>query len=280
MLIPSTKLYTQEEDASDRIMLSIGSQAVKGDFYHENSFLPANEWVRMNNAELANIAADKRCFTKEHLSSSIGISKLDDAVIELCKKIGFDDFNDRRDIHKRYTEVPEVFDEFDKQVAALIERMKLHYGSEHKIHAIPIVAAGLPTITQRLLPTSEERLFCGMHIDNDSSDLIKDCVNSRNRISINLTGESRHLLYVNVSASDIILRAEALNMGDCVNLQTRDELVQAFFARNPTYPIVRVEIKPYELYVAPTDNLIHDASTVLRKREDITLVALGYFSAV
>jgi hypothetical protein len=45
----------------------------------------------------------------------------------------------------------------------------------------------------------------------------------------------------------------------------------------PTYPVLRLRVKPGEAYIAPTDNLIHDGSSVGKQFPDITIHNLGYF---
>jgi hypothetical protein len=52
----------------------------------------------------------------------------------------------------------------------------------------------------------------------------------------------------------------------------------AFMSRFPGYPIVRVRIGPGEAYIAPTDNVIHDASTIGSEGLSITLTLRGWFT--
>jgi hypothetical protein len=50
-----------------------------------------------------------------------------------------------------------------------------------------------------------------------------------------------------------------------------------FMRSFPGYPVLRVRIRPREAYIAPTDNLIHDGSSVGKNYPDIAVHLLGYF---
>jgi hypothetical protein len=45
----------------------------------------------------------------------------------------------------------------------------------------------------------------------------------------------------------------------------------------PTYPVVRLRIGPGEGYIAPTENVIHDGSTIGMTKWDLYLTMLDYF---
>jgi len=52
---------------------------------------------------------------------------------------------------------------------------------------------------------------------------------------------------------------------------------RALFAQAPETPIWKVRVRPGELYLAPTDNLIHDGTTVGNDAPDVTLNLRGHF---
>ena len=109
-----------------------------------------------------------------------------------------------------------------------------------------------------------------MHIDESRIFTPYSAYKSDNRISINISEESRYLFYVNLSLrqiSNLIKNTEI----------TASNIVEKFFEQNPNYPIIRLEIKPYQYYIAPTDNFIHDGSTLGNKKHDITIVYTGIF---
>ncbi|GGH51219.1 hypothetical protein GCM10007423_54450 [Dyadobacter endophyticus] len=274
-LVPGVTLILDDNQYMDRVSLSLGSVAGKADKYHSCSYIPAREWRRITTDEIPVV----RSFNSERcqLGNGIKIHKLPESIINLCKEMEFDRVLDRRDIVKKYESHGHLFKDFDDEMEHFLYSFDTIDDEKPVVHAFPIVTKGLETVTKRYINGVEEYLFCGMHIDSDSGNTIGESIGARNRVSINLTSEPRHLLYVNVSSEDLINRYRTL-FNISANMDTdRDTLVRSFFENNPKYPIVRLTIRPYEMYIAPTENLIHDASTLDRELEDITMVALGKF---
>ena len=50
-----------------------------------------------------------------------------------------------------------------------------------------------------------------------------------------------------------------------------------FFKFFPNYPVIKVTLKPYEYYIAPTDNCFHDGSTLGNSNLDISIIYSGWF---
>jgi len=57
-----------------------------------------------------------------------------------------------------------------------------------------------------------------------------------------------------------------------------DNIAYLFFKHFPEYPVVKLLQYPYEYYIAPTDNILHDGSTLGMKTQDVTLIYLGHFN--
>lgn len=57
------------------------------------------------------------------------------------------------------------------------------------------------------------------------------------------------------------------------------ENTQLFFEYFPNYPVIRIKQNPYEFYIAPTDNCIHDGSTLNTNSLDIVMTYLGHFKS-
>ncbi|MCF0072690.1 hypothetical protein LZD49_19575 [Dyadobacter sp. CY261] len=274
-LVPGVALILDDNQYTDRISLSYGSVVGTTDKYHSYSYIPARQWRRITMDEIPVMRSSN---SQQHqLGNGITIHKLPESIINLCKQMEFDSVLDRRDIVRKYESHGDLFREFDDEMEHFLYSFGTIDDEKPVVHAFPIVTKGLETVTKRYIAGVEEYLFCGMHIDSDSGSTIGDSVGARNRVSINLTSEPRHLLYVNVSADDLINKYRTLFNINATMSTDRDTLVRSFFENNPMYPIVRLTIQPYEMYIAPTENLIHDASTLGRELEDITMVALGKF---
>jgi hypothetical protein len=88
---------------------------------------------------------------------------------------------------------------------------------------------------------------------------------ARTRISINVGRTTRHLLALDITlpeAGQLVKAALGLR-----HPPPPSRLIPLIFLLFPEIPVVRLEIRPGEAYVADTDNIIHDASTVLSSEE-------------
>jgi hypothetical protein len=121
----------------------------------------------------------------------------------------------------------------------------------------------------------EKRQFIGLHLDNWEKDPINLKHRSKNRICINLGLEPRYLMFYNIGIDKM---AELIG---CQNLEEISHdvnyIFQNFVHKYQNYPVFRIQINPYEAYIAPTEYLIHDGSTLNTKYPDINLVIRGEF---
>ncbi|WP_207513700.1 hypothetical protein [Longitalea luteola] len=118
--------------------------------------------------------------------------------------------------------------------------------------------------------------YMGIHNDGTTQMTVYTAHKFGNRISINLGNETRAFLFVNLSMiqamnmlkKKIDVRAHNIHIGN---------ICRYFFHHFPDYPVLRVQQKPYQYYIAPTDNCFHDGSTLGNSELDITLIYFGYF---
>jgi hypothetical protein len=113
--------------------------------------------------------------------------------------------------------------------------------------------------------------FIGLHIDDLDRQPIHTRENSTTRLCINLGECSRYLLFMNLSA-----RSMARMLQDDAAMAMRaTPLIHAFMRKFPDYPVARLAIRPGEAYLAPTENLIHDGSTLGMARQDLQVTVRG-----
>ena len=55
-------------------------------------------------------------------------------------------------------------------------------------------------------------------------------------------------------------------------------IVDTFFKEFSSYPVIRIKLNPGEAYIAPTDNIIHDGSSLGQLRHDMNLTIRGLIS--
>jgi hypothetical protein len=149
---------------------------------------------------------------------------------------------------------------------------------------IRVNAANLPTVT--IHPDSEQ--FVGMHVDNWTRLPLDQRHLAPQRICINLGSHPRYFLFVNISIRQVLTAAEQASAADldlpgCRAMIRKNQLSslnrsacgtlvgRAFLASSPRYPVIRLKLNPGEAYIAPTENLIHDGSSLGALGHDISL---------
>lgn len=120
------------------------------------------------------------------------------------------------------------------------------------------------------------RRYNGLHVDNwDQLDLDSRHL-ATNRVCINIGEEDRYFLFLPLSLMDIasVLSEE---MGPQWEPSGRYTLIgRQFMERFPNVPVVRCRLAPGEAYIAPTENLIHDGSSVGQSQIDEQFTVRGH----
>ena len=118
--------------------------------------------------------------------------------------------------------------------------------------------------------------YNGLHVDNwDQTDLDSRHL-ATNRICINVGEEDRYFLFLPLSLMGIasLLSEE---MGPQWEAPVRYTLIgRQFMERFPDVPVIRCRLAPGEAYVAPTENLIHDGSSVGQSQIDEQFTVRGH----
>jgi hypothetical protein len=150
-----------------------------------------------------------------------------------------------------------------------------HSISDVAMHCISYERPNIETMAYSL----SDNKYLGLHIDNGTGGNYFDRTKNPNRLSINLGKEPRTLLFVNQTIngmSELILKQDPSfhKMKSKIN---EADLVSIFFKYYPQYPVLKLQQNPFEVYIAPTDNIIHDGCTMGKTFPDITMVFIGYF---
>jgi hypothetical protein len=129
--------------------------------------------------------------------------------------------------------------------------------------------------THRYLP---KKPHVGLHLDSWENAPLRRRSQSDNRICINIGTETRYFLLINLSLLKIF---ELLGLSIATDLSRHyrgTRLPAEFMQRFPNYPVIKLALAPNEAYIAPTENMIHDASTLDKQALDRSLTFLGQFS--
>lgn len=116
----------------------------------------------------------------------------------------------------------------------------------------------------------------GLHLDSFDMKSVYERDQCRNRICINLGVEERTFLFVNVPVIEMIRRLHASGH-PIVPATVGSGIGRMFLHAFPDEPVNAIKIRPREAYIMPTENLLHDASTLGRSSLDISLTVLGRF---
>jgi hypothetical protein len=76
-----------------------------------------------------------------------------------------------------------------------------------------------------------------------------------------------------IQAFNMLKKKVSLNEND-INIAN---IPQIFFKYFSDYPVLKIDLKPYQYYIAPTDNCFHDGSTLGNVNLDICLIYFGSF---
>jgi len=111
-----------------------------------------------------------------------------------------------------------------------------------------------------MLTTSIDRnidRIVGLHVDHWDQLPLTARATANNRLAINV-GDSTYYFMVVPTTLETMAQRLTLPFSDAVDLNL---LPGNFMAAFPELPVWRLEIAPGDVYIAPTDNVIHDGST-------------------
>lgn len=133
------------------------------------------------------------------------------------------------------------------------------------IHGIAAHEPAMPSVTW----DNNMQEFIGLHVDSWDNCALYRRAAARYRFCINIGTRPRHFHFVNLTVSGI--HALLMPTQSC----GATDLGRRFLTLYPDYPVVRVTLRPGEAYIAPTDNLVHDAATPNGTRRDYTFTFRG-----
>jgi hypothetical protein len=124
---------------------------------------------------------------------------------------------------------------------------------------------------------SSTGLRVGLHVDNWSGLEQGHRDKAPIRICANFGWSDRFLLFVdtpldfllNERIEEFLPWQATLGPNEANRITRPTLLAREFLKAFPRYPIFRLRIKPGEAYLAPTENIIHDGSTIIGSGLDI-----------
>lgn len=261
-----------EIDLVDRVDLSAGVKGapenINGYRYCAGAVVPAEPWRKPTPEELNILCATRR---PDFPGKWISVVKIPDEIL-----IPFQQFREGSWSMRTLDDMNQYMDNQNLQsgLNTLMSYCASFTGAGNNLAEKTGIRANppnLPTVTVN----DADGCLIGLHLDSWYRSPLPERHLAPNRISINIGAEDRHLLYINLPLAR--MREWIYDNQTQEQSQTVGELLMPFILQFPHYPVVRLRVRPGEAYIAPTENMIHDGSTIGKRSFDIHISILGRF---
>lgn len=243
----------------NRISLSRGTilarNTAQKEDYDEDAIVPEGGWRFPSAEERALLTS-----TVPKSTPLVNLVKLPGELNERLRAIS-EQSSEASDTHP--LAVPE-------QIGSEIAKLFAEAGSSWRL----LGAISMPSgrLTSTVNSSTGKRL--GLHVDSWSKLPPSERAVAPNRLCVNLGRAPRFLLLLGLPIDLIIEQIEAAGL---TVPSHPTEIGRLFMRLHPRYPVLRLEIRPGEAYIAPTEYLIHDGYTLGSNSPDITLTLIGKF---
>jgi len=253
MLISGLQIQT-DLSKQERVWLSTGIEKLKtldDEVCDENVFAPKEPWYLPSVKEEEIIFYRGTTLSTEY--QTIGLIRLPENLIEEIEKLSL----------KRFEKVQEVNDFLlISRKWKKIENELLKFSSKYQIvkeqqkgGGVCCQLNGYKILT--INPITGKHL--GLHIDSWEKYPLSKLSVARNRICFNIGYQPRYLLFINQEINDLLKFISTDNnrlYGD----DEKYKIMQDFILKNSNYSVLKMKVNPYEAYIAPTENIIHDGA--------------------
>jgi len=243
--------------------------------YEKNAYVNKRDWRKVNAEEIRCLQSSE----KRNDYNTVYVGDIPSRLKELFIDMNLTDSVNRDEVLDKFAGNPKKTQAVSLEIEKFLK--PISNGRPFNFHCL---AANLPNIEHVACDTTKlpknhkpsDVKYMGIHNDGHQKMTLHTAYKFGNRISFNLGKQTRHFLFVNLSMiqawnmlkQKIDVKKHGVNV---VNIP------QFFFRYFPDYPVLRIRQKPYQYYIAPTDNCFHDGSTLGNTELDICLVYFGAF---
>lgn len=272
-LIPGVKVFVSHQDCdAGRIELSSGTLPVPASYeYETDAIVPLGPWRRPTAQEAAILTSGALPPDSGFAISLVSFPSSLMRSFEVLRTATVLEV-EKREINALLRAHP-----FDRATRSVIRYVNARFCEGHDLKSADGLAGGVYVRRPaRSATTSDFRSgkYVGLHVDNWTSYPIEKRGAAPNRIAINLGDEDRFFLYLNIPLTTIYEVIRPIING----VYHTSAIGRVFMTLFPTYPVVRIRIRPGEAYVAPTENIVHDSSTIGMTTSDIIFSLRGQFT--
>jgi hypothetical protein len=272
------------ESDSERFLLNSGTNILSpiesnNLNYVQGCFLPKQEWRTVNSVELEQLTTSTDIQSNWDLGSQIGIISIPDHLVQpfrqIIRTIDIDLNQPNEDINK--VSLHPNYQYAIQEICAYLQQYALIPNDEIKNLGVHCSQPKLVTTTVNAVKYLPHKPYVGLHLDSWENSPLRRRHLSSNRICINIGQESRYFLVINLSLMKIFDLLELSTISDISQHYRGVKLPSEFMRNFPNYPVIKITLAPNEAYIAPTENIIHDASTLDKQELDFSLTFLGKF---
>jgi hypothetical protein len=240
------------------------------------AYLNKKDWRPLNTEEIACVVP----YENRNDLNTIYLGVIPDELRTCFEIIHLDESIHRRDIFFRLEKDRAAV----KKVTALLHDFLLPMSNDEpfRFHCMGVNNPNLELVAANtvMLPADHEapdRKLIGLHNDGLNLMTIETAHTYENRISINLGKDSRYFLFVNLYLPEAKKMLQECMSADEFKNVNISNIPRYFFKHFPDYPVIRIEQKPYQYYIAATFNCFHDGSTLGSENLDVTMTYFGKF---
>lgn len=240
------------------------------------AYLNKKDWRPLNAEEVTCLTPDEN----RNYLNTIYLGEIPEELRACFETLHLDESIHRKDMFIRLEKDPPTI----QKATALLHEFLLPISNNEKFyfHCIGANNPNLELVAANIvmLPSdhkASDRELIGLHNDGTQLMTIETAHTFENRISINLGKDSRYFLFVNLHLVEAHKMLQERMSADEFKLVNISNIPKYFFSNFPDYPVIRIEQKPYQYYIAATYNCFHDGSTLGSKHLDITMTYFGKF---
>jgi hypothetical protein len=244
--------------------------------YVSHAYVNKRDWRKLTEDELASLAVDET--RNDH--NTVYVGEVPDELKTCFQEIGLQESMDRDEVFRRFEANPSLTMKATQLLNDFLA--PLSNNKKFNFHCIGVNYPNVELVAANttMLPKGfkqAEKKFLGIHNDGTQLMTIDTAHEFGNRISINLGKDSRYLLFVNLPLKEAHnMLKEKLSEAEIANVNVSN-IPEYFFKYFPDYPVIRIQQKPYQYYIAATDNFFHDGSTLGSTHLDVCIVYFGSF---
>jgi hypothetical protein len=274
MLKEGVKIYFDfPESLENRVWLSNGTELTKeinsvGYPYNDLAIIPTKPWRIPSKNECKILFTDHKP-NVNIFSDYVGVTKLPQPLINQLLSLGITELKSKESVLEYYKT-----QEYTKSFTLLSRYITNYSAFSHEISYYNYFVDH-PNLDVVTINYNKERI--GLHIDNRDQLSVYDAQKGTGIFLINLSNEDRYFLFINQSASNIIHWIEEKENRKIPQEYTVEYINKDFSDSFPNYSVVKLKIKPFEAYIAPAENIIHDGCTEGAISPSLKFAAGGYF---